>query len=119
METSLALAEGAVIGVVQWLKLLVEAASAAVIGIGVFASFVRWSAGLLKGQDEAFGAARLKLARYLALALELALGADILATAIAPTWDQIGKLAAIAVIRTALNHFLRRELEEPGRAPAA
>jgi len=43
----------------------------------------------------------------------LALGADILATAIAPTWDQIGKLAAIAVIRTALNHFLRRELEEP------
>ena len=113
MESSLALAEGAVIAVVQWLKLIVEAASAAVIGIGVFASFARWSTGLLRGHDEAFGEARLKLARYLALALELALGADILATAIAPTWDQIGKLAAIAVIRTALNHFLRRELEEP------
>ena len=116
MESGLAGAESALILIVQWLKLTVEAASAAVIGIGVFASFARWSAGLVKGQDEAFGAARLKLARYLALALELALGADILATAIAPTWDQIGKLAAIAVIRTALNHFLRRELEEPQRA---
>ena len=119
MEAGLAGAEGAVIYVVQWLKLGVEAASAAVIGIGVIASFSLWSTGLLRGRDEAFGEARLKLARYLALALELALGADILATAIAPTWDQIGKLAAIAVIRTALNHFLRRELEEPKRASAA
>ncbi|MBV8465484.1 MAG: DUF1622 domain-containing protein, partial [Burkholderiales bacterium] len=35
-----------------------------------------------------------------------------LSTAVSPTWDQIGKLAAIAVIRTTLNYFLRRELEE-------
>jgi uncharacterized membrane protein len=33
-----------------------------------------------------------------------------LATAIAPTWDDIGKLAAIAALRTALNYFLEREL---------
>ncbi len=44
------------------------------------------------------------------MALELLLAADILATAIAPTWDDIGKLAAIAVLRTALNYFLEREL---------
>jgi uncharacterized membrane protein len=44
------------------------------------------------------------------VALELLLAADILATAIAPTWDDIGKLAAIAVLRTALNYFLEREL---------
>jgi len=41
----------------------------------------------------------------------LLLGADILATAIAPTWDDIGKLAAIATLRTALNYFLERELK--------
>jgi len=38
------------------------------------------------------------------------LAADILATAVAPTWDEIGKLAAIAAIRTGLNYFLEGEL---------
>ena len=53
---------------------------------------------------------RLSLGRALALALELELGADILKTAVAPTWDDIGLLAAIAVLRTGLNYFLEREL---------
>ncbi len=39
------------------------------------------------------------------------LAEEILATAIAPTWDEIGKLAAIASLRTALNYFLERELK--------
>jgi uncharacterized membrane protein len=54
---------------------------------------------------------RLRLARWLALALELLLGADILRTAVAPTWSEIGQLAAIAAIRTALNFFLQREID--------
>jgi uncharacterized membrane protein len=54
---------------------------------------------------------RIHFGSALALSLELLLGADILATAIAPTWDDIGKLAAIAVLRTALNYFLERELK--------
>ncbi len=53
---------------------------------------------------------RLTLGRSLALALELELGADILKTAVAPNWNDIGLLAAIAVLRTALNYFLEREL---------
>ena len=40
-----------------------------------------------------------------AVALELLLGADVLATAVAPSWNDIGKLAAIAILRTALNYF--------------
>jgi uncharacterized membrane protein len=64
---------------------------------------------------EGYNGVRLTLARYLALALEFQLGADILSTAIAPTWDQIGKLGAIAVIRTALNFFLGREMNEEAR----
>ena len=52
------------------------------------------------------------LLTYLALALEFQLGADILSTAVAPSWDQIGKLGAIAVIRTLLNYFLTREMRE-------
>lgn len=54
---------------------------------------------------------RLNLGKSLAIALELLLGADILKTAIAPTWNEIGQLAAIAALRTALNYFLERELK--------
>jgi uncharacterized membrane protein len=49
-------------------------------------------------------------AGWIALALEFALAADISRTALAPTWNQIGQLAAIATIRTALNLFLERDL---------
>ena len=49
---------------------------------------------------------------WLLLALEFELAADIVRSAIAPTWDDIGQLAAIAVIRTFLNYFLGREVEK-------
>ena len=55
-------------------------------------------------------AIRVHFGSSVAVALELMLGADVLATAVAPSWNDIGKLAAIAVIRTALNYFLEREL---------
>jgi uncharacterized membrane protein len=51
-------------------------------------------------------------AGWIILALEFALAADIVRSAIAPTWQDIGQLAAIAAIRTALNWFLERDLEE-------
>jgi len=60
--------------------------------------------------------ARLTLARFLALALEFQLAADVLGTAVSPSWTGIGKLAAIAVIRTALNYFLSREIKEEVRS---
>jgi uncharacterized membrane protein len=47
---------------------------------------------------------------WLMLALEFELGADIIRSAIAPNWNDIGQLAAIAVIRTFLNYFLERDL---------
>ena len=53
-----------------------------------------------------------RLARWLVLALEFALAADIVRTAIEPTWKDIGMLASIAVIRTFLNYFLMRDLEK-------
>ena len=54
---------------------------------------------------------RLELGKSLALSLEFLLAADILRTAVAPTWEEIGKLAAIAALRTLLNFFLERELK--------
>jgi uncharacterized membrane protein len=55
---------------------------------------------------------RIQFGSAVAVSLELLLGADVLATAVAPSWDAIGKLAAIATLRTALNYFLERELSK-------
>jgi len=50
----------------------------------------------------------LRFATWIRLGLEFALAADILRTAVAPTWDDISKLAVIATIRTMLNYFLAK-----------
>jgi len=112
--------ETSVINAVQWLRLVVETTGAAVIFIGVLAAVVQFARTLgSRRQTDNYTQMRLTLARYLALALEFQLGADILSTAIAPGWEQIGKLGAIAVIRTGLNYFLMREMREEGGAAGA
>lgn len=58
---------------------------------------------------------RLQFGVWLAVALEFQLGADILATTIAPSFETLGKLGAIALIRTFLNYFLNKELVEEYR----
>lgn len=55
---------------------------------------------------------RLRFGIWLALALEFQLGADIVATTVAPSFEALGKLGTIAAIRTFLNHFLNQELAE-------
>lgn len=108
--------EDSIITAVLWLKLLVETIGAVIIGLGIFNAGYRFARALIPPQVQSYNRIRLTLARYLALALEFQLGADILSTAIAPTWDQIGKLGAIAVIRTTLNFFLTREMREERNA---
>ena len=54
---------------------------------------------------------RLKFGLALALSLEFLLAADIVATAVSPSWDAIGKLGAITGIRTFLNFFLEKEVQ--------
>ena len=104
--------EDKIIQGVQILKLLIETVGAVIIGIGVFIALLYFVKSFFPPRVLNYNKIRLVLARYLALALEFQLGADILSTAIAPTWDQIGKLGAIAIIRTALNYFLTLEMKE-------
>jgi uncharacterized membrane protein len=59
----------------------------------------------------------LRYARWLIAGLTFQLAADIIETAIAPSWDDVGRLAAIAVIRTFLNYFLERDLKEMVEVP--
>lgn len=99
--------------VVDSLVELVEAAGAIVIFVGAAIAFVRFVviAARRRHVDD-FVPVRLGLGRYLALGLEFQLAGDILRTAIAPTFAEIGQLAAVAAIRTALNYFLNREIRE-------
>jgi uncharacterized membrane protein len=55
---------------------------------------------------------RLKFGGWLALALEFQLASDIVKTTVAPTYENLIQLGAIAVIRTFLNYFLNKELKE-------
>jgi uncharacterized membrane protein len=59
-----------------------------------------------------------RFATWLLLALEFELAADVVRSAISPTWSDIGQLAAIAAIRTVLNYFLERDIEAFGETPS-
>lgn len=61
---------------------------------------------------DSLGRIRLTFGRWLSLALEFQLGADIVNTTVAPTADALIRLGAIAIIRTFLNYFLSKELEQ-------
>ncbi len=90
----------------------IEVGAAVIVGFAAGEAIFRAARGLLKRQtSDSTEEIRLRLARWLALAIEFELAADIIRTMIAPTWNDIGQLAAIIVIRTALNFFLGRETQ--------
>lgn len=105
-------AEDALQDLVQWIRLGVEAIGALIVALGVVLAALLFVRALASRQTADFNAIRLTLSRYLALALEFQLGSDILSTAVAPSWTEIGKLGAIAIIRTVLNYFLGKEMQE-------
>ena len=97
--------------ITKYLSSVVEVLAAFVISVALIKFLVKYIWHIFKPNDGITNETlRIQFGSALAISLELLLGADILATAIAPTWNDIGKLAAIAVLRTALNYFLEKEL---------
>lgn len=85
--------------------------AAVIVGIAVVKTIITYFASLKRiGPSISKEAIRVEFGSSVAVALELLLGADVLATAVAPSWNDIGKLPAIAVLRTAFNYFLEKEL---------
>jgi uncharacterized membrane protein len=103
--------------------LAIEAVAVLILAVGAAMALGRLGLMLAAGEDALAirKAVWLKFGVAIALALEFALAADIIRSTVAPSWDAIGKLAAIAAIRTLLNVFLLRDLESLGKkeAPAA
>ncbi|WP_116452158.1 DUF1622 domain-containing protein [Blastococcus litoris] len=98
---------------------VVEACGAVVIITGALWAFARFVwVGLRMRSTAAFVPVRLTLGRFLALGLEFQLASDVLRTAVAPSFEELGQLAAVAAIRTALNYFLSKEIAEERRQVA-
>jgi uncharacterized membrane protein len=94
------------------LRVALEGAGALWVAIGGALALLQLLSAHVKRQTASFTPIRLTFSRYLSLALEFQLASDILSTSVAPSWGEVGKLAAIAVIRTALNYSLSREIRE-------
>jgi uncharacterized membrane protein len=94
--------------------LAIEAAVVLVVAIGAAEAMYNTGKLVLGGKlsNEGRRDIWLRFAIWILLALEFALASDIIRTAIAPSWDDVGKLGAIAAIRTGLNWFLAKDIEE-------
>jgi uncharacterized membrane protein len=99
----------------SFLALIIEMLAAILIAVGAVDAIV----GLLRRSDPRrplSGKKKvwIRFGTWLLLSLEFELAADVVRTAISPTWQQIGQLAGIAMIRTFLNYFLEKDIEKCG-----
>ena len=95
------------------LKIGIECFALLILAVGIIRAMIKLLAVRKKlERPKIICSVRLDLGMFLTLSLEFLLAADIAATAISPSWQAVGKLAAISGIRTFLNFFLQREVQE-------
>ncbi len=100
--------------------LLIEAVAVLVVAFGAVEAFIKLL-GLVAAPGTVHGARKAiwrGFGVWLLLGLEFELAADIIRSVVSPTWQDLGELGAIAVIRTFLNYFLERDLESAERSEA-
>jgi uncharacterized membrane protein len=97
-----------------YIGLVLEAMALVIIGIGSVKVFVAGIGTMVfeSSSHDKIRSVWLDYARWLIAGLTFQLAADLVHTTVAPTWDDIGRLAAIAVTRTFLNYFLERDMED-------
>ncbi len=104
----------------QWLTLATEQASIFIDLLALVIIVVATIEAFIGGMRVMLGAPDgherrdvwLRYARWLVAGLTFQLAADIIETSITMSWDAVGRIAAVAVIRTFLNYFLERDLAE-------
>jgi uncharacterized membrane protein len=98
---------------------LIDALALLVILVGTIEVVVKVVRASFKPLGERLARqAWLRYSRWLVAALTLQLAADIIETSITTSWQTIGRVGAIAVIRTFLNYFLERDVEQQQRERA-
>lgn len=101
---------------VDWLKSGTELISVLLVAAGVVVTSYKILQMIRSPGLRQYNQARLTFSRYLVMALEFMLAADIVATAVKPGWSDLIMLGSIAVIRTFLNFFLQKEMKEEEEA---
>jgi uncharacterized membrane protein len=103
--------------IAHYVALGIEAIAIAVIAVGAIEALFGIIGVLLRPamsrQDRRH--VWLKFARWLVAGLTFQLAADVVNTSFDPSWDELGRLASIAMIRTFLSFFLDRELDDTRR----
>jgi uncharacterized membrane protein len=94
--------------------ILINGAALAVVIYGTVEAFVAAIRIIVAGRlsEEERSLVWLEFGRWLVAGLSFQLAADIIETSISPSWEDIGRFAAIAVIRTFLNFFINRDMGE-------
>ncbi len=117
------LAENLLLEIAILFKIVIESIALLILALAIVRAVKRllWHSHKIE-REEKLSQVRLDLGKALALSLEFLLAADIVATAVSPSWNAVGKLAAISAIRTFLNFFLEREVrllakEKPIKSP--
>ena len=82
--------------------IVIHAMALVSVAFGTAQAFLRSFRAMLRpsARGNHFDSAYVQYARWLVAGLTFQLAADIIETAFAPSWDEIGRLAAISVIRT-------------------
>lgn len=98
--------------IASYIALAIECGAVFVVSFGALQAIINVIVAIFnRTADEMMGREIwLKFATWILLGLEFALAADLLRTAVAPTWEDIAKLAVIAAIRTMLNYFLAKDI---------
>ena len=112
---------------VEWLDAITEPTVVVINGLALVSvaartveAFVRGILALVRRSESAtLRELWLRHARWLVAGLTFQLSADIIETAITKEWQAVGRIAAIAVIRTFLNFFLERDVREMNEHPSA
>ena len=113
MEDSLGIMEIELHHVAVVIKLVIECIAIFIIAFSILKIVPKFIRSYKRHNSEEFyHQIRLDLGLSLALSLEFLLAADIVGTAVTPSWESVGLLAAIAGIRTFLNYFLHQEVRE-------
>jgi uncharacterized membrane protein len=110
----------------EWLILVSEAAITLIDGLAllvILVGTIEVTVTVARASFKPLGErvarrAWLRYARWLVAGLTLQLAADIIETSISTSWQTIGRVGAIAVIRTFLNYFLERDVEKQQRERA-
>ena len=102
------------IGIAENAVIVINAMGLVIIAFGTIEAFLQSVRAIFNRSATGglFRTAYLRYARWLVAGLTFQLAADIIETSVLPTWDEVGRLGAIAAIRTFLNFFLERDLAE-------